>query len=380
MVRSRADGGTQEIVRVAFDYQVFVQQSYGGISRYFTRLAQGLVAAGQHVRVFAPLHRNNYLTALPKEVVSGRHVSRYAKRTESLVLAYNHFRSGLGIARWKPDLVHETYYSRFSSDHGSLPIVITVYDMIHELFAEQIPKRDNTAARKRVAIDRADHVICISENTRADLMRLYNVAANKISVVHLGVDQLALQKGVAQPAPSAERPFLLYIGERRGYKNFAGFLKAVSSSHRLLGDFDIVAFGGPRFSKDELILIESMGFEDDRVRQQNGDDSLLGALYQSARALVYPSLYEGFGIPPLEAMAHQCPVISSNASSMPEIVAGAGEYFDPKDVDQMRHSIESVVYSDNRIAELRRAGCERIKAFSWERCTSETLKIYKTLL
>lgn len=368
-------------MRVAFDCQTFVLQSYGGISRYFARLAQGLLEMDQQVGIFAPLHRNSYLPALPKEIVNGRQIGGYPRKTTRLVLAYNQFLARSAIVKWKPDLVHETYYSRRPSAPQSCPAVVTVFDMIHELFPQAFPVTDNTAVKKRFSIDRADHVICISENTKMDLMRLYGISAGKVSVAHLGFDRLALRGESERPVAPGAKPFLLYVGERsRSYKNFIGFLRAVATSTRLVADFDIVAFGEPRFSSGELKVMSSLGFGEQQVLQKSGSDAVLGDCYSSASALVYPSLYEGFGIPPLEAMAHQCPVISSNSSSMPEVIGSAAEYFDPRNIDDMRRAIESVVYSDSRIRILRQAGSERLNAFSWKKCTQETLSIYKSLI
>jgi glycosyltransferase involved in cell wall biosynthesis len=366
-------------MRIAFDYQTFVLQSYGGISRYFTQLAQGLLDMEQEVEIFAPMHRNSYLSTLPQGIVNGRHINRYPPKTTRLFSAYNQLGSRFQIARWKPDLVHETYYARAGSAPRICPTVITVYDMIHELFANEFPKRDNTAAIKRIAVERADHVICISENTKLDLMRLLGTPANKISVVLLGFDQFAPREEAPQVVTPTGNPFLLYVGQRGGYKNFSGFLKAVASSKRLLSDFDIIAFGGPRFSSAEFGLISSLGFAENQVQHRSGSDNLLGSFYSSAKAFVYPSLYEGFGIPPLEAMAHNCPVISSNTSSMPEVIGVAGEYFDPNDTDDMRRAIETVVCSDNYAESLQKAGADRLTAFSWGKCTQETFDIYRSL-
>lgn len=367
-------------MRIALDYQTFILQTYGGISRYFTQLTKGLVNMGQQVEVFAPLHRNSYLESLPQGVVNGKCINRYPPKTMRFFLAYNQLVSRYKISRWTPDVVHETYYAKLRSAPRQCPTVITAYDMIHELFKNEFSKEDKTAAVKRIAIGRADHVICISENTKNDLIKLHGTPADKISVVHLGFDQFAVNEGLQPTAMAVTKPFLLYVGSRGGYKNFAGLLKAVASSQKLLRDFNIVAFGGPKFSSSELSLVTSLGFAENQVRHFGGNDALLGSFYDAARAFVYPSLYEGFGIPPLEAMAHNCSVISSNTSSMPEVIGNAGEYFNPLDTSDMRRAIEAVVYSDSRVASLKTLGAERLTKFSWSKCAQETLNVYRSII
>lgn len=338
------------------------------------------MSMGQQVGVFAPLHRNGYLESLPKEIVHGKYIEHYPAKTARLFLAYNRIGSKYQMARWHPDLVHETYFAKVSSAPRGCTMVITVYDMIHELFPNEFPSNDETAGFKRRAIDHANHVICISENTKKDLVSLLGTSASKVSVVHLGFDQFAPSLNSARFVTLSGKPFILFVGLRGGYKNFSGLLKAVSSSSRLSSDFDIVAFGGDRFSLGELSEISALGFSENQVIHKSGSDDLLGSLYNSARAFIYPSLYEGFGIPPLEAMAHRCPVISSNTSSMPEVIGPAGEYFDPADTDDMRRAIEDVVYSDSRIDRLRQSGAERLTAFSWDKCSRETFDIYRSLV
>lgn len=366
-------------MKIAFDYQTFVLQAHGGIPRYFTQLAQGLSGLNQEVGVFAPLYQNSYLPSLPKEIVHGRHIRRYPPKMAKIFLRFNQYISRVQIARWKPDLVHETYYSRVGTAPVGCPTVITVHDMIHELFPNEFSARDNTANCKRNAIDRADHIICVSENTKSDLMQIYGTSSAKISVVHHGFDQFGAHAAQSQFAKFTGNPFLLYVGQRGGYKNFTGFLKAVASSNRLMADFDIVAFGGPKFSSTEQNLISSLGFSENQVRHKRGNDEVLGSLYNQARAFVYPSLYEGFGIPPLEAMAHLCPVISSNTSSMPEVIGDAGEYFDPANTGDMCRAIETVVFSDVNIANLKKLGAERLASFSWGKCVHETYEIYRSI-
>lgn len=367
-------------MRVAFDYQAFCMQPYGGISRYFTRVAEQLLKLDVDVHAFSAIHRNFYLDDLPAEAVTGRRVAAYPPKTIRLFQAYNRVAGKRSMSKWLPDLVHETYYSRQATAPSGRPTVLTVYDMIHELYPESFPAKDKTSEVKRIAVERADHVVCISESTRKDLVKLFSVPEEKISVVHLGFEQFSSDAALSDRASATRKPFLLYVGSRHGYKNFDKMVLAVSSSERLRQDFDVVAFGGGAFSSEEFALISSLGFSQGQIRQVGGGDAVLGGLYKTARAFVYPSVYEGFGLPPLEAMAHSCPVISSHSSSMPEVVGNAGEYFDPLSVEDMTAAIERVVYDSDAIARLQTLGQERLGHFSWQRCAVKTLSVYQSLL
>ena len=362
-------------MKISYDSQIFSLQAYGGISRYFYQLANNLSTLDQSIRIHAAFYRNKYICHLPKDLVTGRYLPKYPPRSDKIIRRLNSFLSSRDISNWKPNIIHETYYSLESVTLCRAPRVITVYDMIHELFSGQFLARDNISKKKINTINRADKVICISNNTKNDLMRLFNVDEKKIEVVYLGFDKLTCGDHFK---PSMSKPYLLYVGTREGYKNFDGLLRAISSSTRLSRDFDVCTFGGPKFTKREVEMISHLGLSG-QIYHLNGSDELLGMLYKGARAFVYPSLYEGFGIPPLEAMAQNCPVIASNASSIPEVIGGAGEFFLPNKIDSIRHAIESVVYSDFRISELRVAGKARVEYFSWEKCARETLNIYKTL-
>ncbi len=367
-------------MRLAFDDQIFLSQAYGGISRYFTRLIEEIVLRNHDVRIFAPFHRNLYLKALPREVINGRFCTPFRK-TNRLLRYYNSVIGGMQTRAWEPDILHETYYTKNRIFPVSGPTVITVHDMIHELFPNMFPPRDRTSAIKRSAIERADHVICISENTRCDLIRLFGVPESKTSVVHHGFDRfITNDRSALTLLCKIKRPYILYVGARAGYKNFYSFAKAYSQSNSLLKDFDIVAFGGSHFSADEHSFFKELALDPKRVHQVGGDDGVLGTLYANARAFVYPSFYEGFGLPPLEAMANKCPVVSSNTSSMPEVIGEAAAYFNPYNTDEMLAAIESVVYDEDRRSDLIRKGEERLHLFSWKRCAEETLIVYQAVL
>jgi len=367
-------------MKIAYDHQIFNAQFYGGISRYYTLLAQELLNLKLNIGVFAGLHRNNYLADLPSDIVRGLKLEKYPPKTVSLFQIFNHYLVNHQIRCWEPELIHETYYSFMNFSKSSIPRVTTVYDMIHELFPQTFSVSDKTSDWKRKTFDRVEHIISISKSTKNDLVKLFDIDENKISVVHLGVDVLSFSDYNPPSNLELKRPFLLYVGARGGYKNFRAVLTAVAASKQLKEDFDLVAFGGGSFGVDEKALIVSLGFTAEQIRQVSGGDDKLVALYHQATAFVYPSLYEGFGLPPLEAMACSCPVISSNTSSMPEVIGDACEYFTPADNEDIQRAIEKVVYSADRIIELKKLGLERVQLFGWGKCARETLDIYEKIV
>lgn len=367
-------------MRIAFDHQAFCRQIAGGISRYYCRLAEALSLKGQQVGMFAPIYRNIYLKDLPAHLVHGFNVKNYPPKTAGMCVAANGLAARAMIRRWNPDVVHETYFQQQGAYSDKFPRVLTVFDMIGELDAQQLKKQpiDFKSTDKYKAVARADHVICISEHTRLDLIRLFDIQKNKLSVIHLGCD-VPPQKVSKLPLKTS-RPFLLYVGLRAGYKNFAGMIKAIAASKMLMKDFDLIAFGGGDFTLAEKQLFTSLGFDPQQVRQKSGTDQDLNSLYSQAAAFIYPSTYEGFGLPPLEAMAMQCPVVSSNASSMPEVIGDAAEYFNPNEIDSIKVAIEQVVFSEERKQDLIRKGNQRVTQFAWSTCADKTLSVYQALV
>jgi glycosyltransferase involved in cell wall biosynthesis len=367
-------------MKIAFDQQVFLLQEYGGISRYLCSLVRELAAMpAVTAQAFAPLHVNRNLAGLSNELSRGRALTRLpSKLLRPVMFASKHI-ARQQMASFKPDIVHETYYCEDDFRPNGARRVLTVYDLIHERYPDLFVNSEGTTRPKRAAAKRADHVICISESTRRDLVNYCGVPEEKTSVVYLGVDVDFLQAGT----PSQQyhpRPFLLYVGARGGYKNFERFVQAFALSSRLRQEFDLLCFGGGQLQTAERQMIADAGLRPDQVVQMGGGDDILAALYQQAAAFVYPSLYEGFGIPPLEAMAVGCPVICSNSSSLPEVVGDAAESFDPLDQEAMLAAMESVLYSPSRRSAIVAAGRARYQQFTWKKCARETEAIYRNLL
>lgn len=373
-------------LRVNFDAQIFGAQTYGGISRQFASLARELaLLPGCEPRILAPWHRNAYLESLPPELVRGRRVGN-TFLPQHLLRACSLLGSKLMHATSRGHILHQTYYYPFFQLPTATKKVLTVFDMIQERFPQHLPPNDPIVQWKKRALLEADHIICISHQTRDDLLQAHGDAIRvPVSVTHLGFDALnekALQQGESAfrtETFGADVPYLLYVGTRGRHKNFAAVLQAYGNSRQLHTGFRLLCFGGGPFSTEEKHLIAHAGVHD-RVFQRGGDDAVLAACYRHAALFVYPSLYEGFGIPPLEAMSLNCPVACSRISSIPEVVGDAGAYFDPLDVDGIQDTLERVLDSSAQRAELVQRGKARAAAFSWHKCAVETAAIYQECL
>jgi glycosyltransferase involved in cell wall biosynthesis len=376
-------------MKIAYDSQIFCIQTYGGVSRYFCEIASRIAKEPDvQVSIAAPMHFNAYLAHMPAGIVSGFRVPNMDRfRTDSgknyphmALRGLNLLMGDLMLRAMRPDIIHETYFISYRPGSRRARRVITIHDMIHEKFPTNFPYSDKTARYKALAAKRADHIICVSESTRRDAIEILGLPPDKVSVIYHGFDLMkATASNVEEQALSTNGPFLLYVGHRGGYKNFLRLLEAYSASATLKTEYKLVCFGGGAFLQDELNAMQALGMSTGQVIQLGGDDQLLAKLYSGASAYILPSLYEGFGIPPLEAMSYGCPVVCSNTSSIPEVVGDAGEYFNPADTESMRAAIEHVVSSESHRTLLIARGHERLKNFSWDRCASQTLDIYRKL-
>ena len=364
-------------MRVAYDHQIFSGQEYGGVSRYFFEVARRIRAFdGYEVDILCPLFVNKYLNSDRSIKVWGKHVAAFPvpKRVTQMFNA--------GLVGWKlhrdpPDIVHETYYLRKKLAGSRTKSVVTVYDMIYEKFPQFFPNDDPTTEDKRAAVQRADHIICISESTRSDLVDMWGIDRNRTSVVHLS-HTARDRKTDAMPAIT-DRPYIAYVGARVGYKNFSGLLRAFGSSEYLRSNFSIVCFGGVALTSEDRREMALAKMTPEQVIHLKGSDDLLENVYRSAMAFVYPSLFEGFGLPALEAMSAGCPVVTSKAGSLGEICEDAAEYFDPDEPESIAQSIERVVTSSERRQELIALGQIQIRKFSWDKCAKQTAAIYEAV-
>jgi glycosyltransferase involved in cell wall biosynthesis len=365
-------------MKILYNHQIFTQK-YGGISRYFVELANNLAKYKNKkvtIKINSPFFKSNYLNNINQDVLfSGLKLPNF-KGSEKLCSIMNSFITPILSKDYEPDLIHETYYNNISRNNPRTKKIITVYDMTYECFSDLFTKKDKTTELKKFAVAEADHIICISKNTQKDLVDIFNVDIKKTSVIYLGFSLTTTK--INQPQGS-RRPYLLYVGSRYSYKNFIRFVKAYAAP-KIKNSFDLVMFGGGRLNDEELSLFNKLKIPRESLQQVNGDDAMLAGYYKYASLFVYPSLYEGFGIPPLEAMSYGCPVACSNTSSIPEVVGNAAILFDPYSVVSMRDNIISILYDDKIKSSLILKGFKQIKNFSWKKCATETYEVYKNVL
>jgi len=365
------------MTHVVYSPEIFSWQKTGGVSRYFAELIPAVMDSGWSVDVRAGLYSNVFLEQLRNTgMVSGYDVSCYGKLEKpgrTLLLLANSL--VFNLQSNKNCVVHQTYYSPFARRNGRL--VVTVYDLIHEKLSIVQQGRGSTVARC-ASIQAAEKIIAISEATRNDLLDYYDIPPDRVEVIPLGVrmpEVLPSQEEKCEKTP----PYLLYVGMRNGYKNFDKFVRAYAVSPQLRSTFRLVCFGGGRFSAEELNLYSRLKVIDS-IDWLEGNDTLLSKYYMNATMLVYPSLYEGFGLPVLEAMANGCPVACSNTSSLPEVGVDAAYYFSPDDVDSMRDTIERAISDRSMLKAKIQDGYQRAKSFSWQETARKTINVYSQVL
>ena len=223
---------------------------------------------------------------------------------------------------------------------------------------------------------KADRIIAISKSTKKDILRLYpDIDEKKISVIYIGSNFKAGDtKERDERFPSR---YVLFVGTRRIYKNYDSFFESMIPILEADRNLHLVCIGGGKFTEQELARQKKY---EDRIHQMTVDDQTLCYAYSHALCFVFPSLYEGFGIPTLEAFACNCPVVLSNTSSMPEVGGNAVEYINPNDVNDMTQKIQNVLNDENLRVRMIEKGREQLKKFDWDEIAQQTIDCYKEVL
>lgn len=369
---------SQDSLRVGIDHQIFSLQEQGGISRYFVALYQELQAlAGVEPSLLVGRSNNRYLQALrPKQ---GSFMRGLAFKGKMHALFGLNQLGNLWALRTGYDVLHPTYYRpEFLQVWGQRPFVLTVHDMIPERYPEHYAG-DFYLRHKRKLAARATRVIAISEQTKADLVELYGLPGEKIDVVYHGNSLRPEAKMNTKPEWLPQR-YLLYVGDRRLYKRWRWMVQALQPLFAKETDLHLLCIGGGPLSDAELELAAQCGLRHRRLQQRAATEAELSAAYTYAAALVYPSEYEGFGMPILEAFAHSCPVVVAKWGCLEEVAGQAAAYFERNMEEDLLAVTRRLLGDDAWRAELVAAGKKREAHFTWRHCAEQTLATYRKAL
>lgn len=361
-------------MKVLYDYQIFQMQNFGGISRYFSELIRSSSRLNIYTPVLSTLvSSNDYLQNNPgAKNIFKLHRSHHGKAYR-FTNQFNKYHSQFAIKYKNYDVLHPTFYETYFLSNLKKPFVITVYDLINERYPEYFQKNEEVIAKKRELMNKATRIIAISENTKNDIVDFYKISENKIDVTYLAESLSSIE---SKPILNLPSRYILFVGNRGGYKNFQKFYEASKPLLKKDKTLNVVCAGGGAFNREEISRFQSDGLENQMGYKFFDSNEELKFLYGQALCFVFPSLYEGFGIPVLESFASRCVACLSHSSSLREIGGDAAIYFDPQSIDDMGKSIQKAIELGKNNIYTERALLE-LKKFNWDSTCRETLKVYQ---
>lgn len=346
-------------IRVRFDAQAFAAERRGGITNYFAHLIREFVDdpdLGVEVVGLPIITPNTHAVDLGV----GRAPRLVPARSRPLRLL-----NAIRQAPVRADLVHSTFYFQQRLSRLSRRVV-TVHDMIPERFPALFPHGD-PHLHKQSHVRQADAVVCVSDATRADLLEFVPDVAAPVFVTPLGVDAVG-----AEAQPPTRTPTVLFVGKRGHYKDFA----VLAAALREVPDVRLVLVGGGPLTEEDRVSIAG-GHLDGRIEHCTPDDTGLRAQYRAATLLVFPSRYEGFGLPALEALSAGCPAVLADTPALREVAGDAAEYFPPGDERALGAVLIRLLADAGRRTAMAAAGRERAARFTWRRTAELTAQAYQ---
>ena len=270
------------------------------------------------------------------------------------------------------------YIPRFST----IPIVVTIHDLSFHYYPNDFLKRDLFKLKNwtKYSVKNAKKIIAVSQSTKQDLIRFYDISEDKIQVIYNGFEKnitnSQLDTKVIQKIK--KQSYILYVGTLQPRKNLERLIEAFSLVKNK--NLDLVIVGKRGWMFEEILEAPKKYGVSGRVKFLDSvSDEELPNLYRNALCFILPSLYEGFGLPILEAMKYGCPVLASNVSSLPEAGGDAALYFDPENTGDIARSLESIIQNSELRKDLIKKGYQQVKKFSWEKSAKETLKVLEDL-
>ena len=363
---------------VIIDGYIYHAQKVGGISRIFNEVLPILYSLDSNisVKILMQALKPDLNGQIEQVIVPS--LEKYF-RPWSLWKEFHPILNGLlvnqRIKRSKNKIFHSTYYRSLKGWQGKQ--VLSVYDLIHEKYPDLFADASKVLYLKSRALKRADHIICISRTTKEDLIRYYHIPDEKISIGLLAHNEQFRIVDPTQINFRVNTPFLLYIGGRSVYKGFSDLVNAYSR-WKFRHDVHLLVVG-EEWTKQERDLLSKLGIQDRVLLFGHVNDQQLCDLYNQARAFVYPSHYEGFGIPLLEAMACGCPLIASDIPSTREVAGTIPSYFEVAKLEILEDALNMCVEKDLRNSKQVQVGLAWARQYSWQKTAQVFIDVYRNL-
>ena len=355
------------MVKILFESSIFLHQKVGGVSKYIIHLNENLGKYKVSSKIFSPITINDYLIN-KKNIIFFLKFKNIPKFCRKLFFLINNLLTFIYIKINKPDILHFSYYNKSLIKFINIPYILTVYDLIYEKL-----NYHQKEFEKKELITKAKHIICISEETKKDLIKIYKIKKKNISVIYLGGPELK------RKIFNKKDKFILYVGDRGRYKNFNNFIKAFSKSKFLTKNYKIICYGGGKFNNSEIKSFENLNIKKN-IKYEKGDDTKLMNFYKNASLYVSLSNFEGFGLTILEALNMKCPVICSDIPVFKEIFRKSCKYVNIKNTKSIKSGIESILKSKKQQKKLFVQSKLITKQLTWKRCAYATSEIYKKIL
>lgn len=358
-------------MKVLFDHQIFTLQKYGGVSKYFFELIKHLSNKEWDTTVI--FSNNEYLKygdlikhiqVFPNQMIKGipRILNEISKPYSSFKIYQGDF-----------DVFHQTDFQTYCLPLlKNKPMVTTFHDMNFSTH----DKNEKLVENQKKSVERADKIIAVSQNTKNDLIDMWNIPTNKIEVVYHGVNTPFEHSIVGKR--KIEHPYILFVGLRKEFKNFKRLALAFSYIKQKHPSVKLVCTSVP-FSAEEIKLANDLSITKDMIHI-SASEITMANLYSYAELFVYPSIYEGFGMPILEAMSYGCPTAISNSSCFPEIARDASIYFDPFDVESMSYAILQLLENNTARKSIIEKGYLLCNEFTWDKTAEGHRRVYNSLI
>jgi glycosyltransferase involved in cell wall biosynthesis len=368
---------------IGIDFRAALGQPTG-VGRYVRNLVRHMVQQDPEQRFELFVDRAGDEASLPLERPN------VLRRTLTLPAWQNYFtwlqfRLPPSLWRRPVDLFHFPFYTMPLLGVG--PAVVTIHDLTFELHPEWFSRRSRLSTRRfaRLAARRATAVLTVSEWSKKDLVEIYQMDPARVHVIYPAVGEWnedpTREEGPVAPGLGMDGPFVLHVGSIHTRRNLPRVLRAVAYLRDRGHDLGVILVGRVEYPYPDVdLLIEQHGMSGAAVHAGYLSDAQLCALYREARLLAVPSLYEGFGLPGVEAMALGTPVVASNTSCFPEVLGDAALLVDPLDEEALADAIGRVAGDGAEREELIRRGRQRAARYSWENTARETLAVYRSIL